>query len=327
MFAAREWPGVTAAVEDIGRRVLAAKRPTFFFSDKWPERASVRLVLPACLRALGEEEAYERLSAELELQEELAREYVRKNGWKVLGRVGAKNVSPYRCAKSWRELGKLVPHIAAGRGQKEARLAAIAELKRLPRRSSGGQAPVDGRRPRSRLPGRNVLDAGPSRRHRRRLLLSAGPIANQGLGARAPGPSCVRRRPPGVSIRSRCTRTRPGSARRRPWGRRWLCPRRLLTDVSIHPPLISKTNLGRVARFNRESRPGSWCSRADVRPSSASGCSNPFAVQGAPARSLVSEGERPPTTASPLALTPVSRQSLPLLQNGPWAGLLASRRS
>ncbi len=129
VFVAREWPGVTAAVEDIGQRVLEAKRPTFFFSDKWPERASVRLVLPACLRALGEEEAYERLSAELELQEELAREYVRKNGWKVLGRVGAKNVSPYRCAKSWRELGKLVPHIAAGRGQKEARLAAIAELR------------------------------------------------------------------------------------------------------------------------------------------------------------------------------------------------------
>ena len=47
----------------------------------------------------------------------------------MLGRVGAKNVSPYRCAKSWRELGKLVPHIAAGRGQKEARLAAIAELR------------------------------------------------------------------------------------------------------------------------------------------------------------------------------------------------------
>ncbi len=77
----------------------------------------------------GRRGSYARLSAELELQEELAREYVRKNGWKVLGRVGAKNVSPYRCAKSWRELGKLVPHIAAGRGQKEARLAAIAELR------------------------------------------------------------------------------------------------------------------------------------------------------------------------------------------------------
>lgn len=46
-----------------------------------------------------------------------------------MGRVAAANVSPYRCAKSWRDLGKLVPHIAAGRGQKAARIAAIEELK------------------------------------------------------------------------------------------------------------------------------------------------------------------------------------------------------
>ncbi len=129
VFAAGDWPGVTAAVEDIGRRVLEAKRPDYFFSDEWPEEASVQLTLPRCLQEMGEAEAYQRLTAELELQEELAREYVKKNGWKVLGRLGAKNVSPYRCAKSWRELGKLVPHIAAGRGQKEARIAAIAELR------------------------------------------------------------------------------------------------------------------------------------------------------------------------------------------------------
>ena len=108
---------------------MEERRPDFFFSDKWPERGAVPLTMPACLRELGDEQAYSMLTAELELQEELAREFVKKNGWKVLGRVGARNVSPYRCAKNWRELGKLVPHIAAGRGQKEARLAAIAELK------------------------------------------------------------------------------------------------------------------------------------------------------------------------------------------------------
>ncbi len=129
MFAARDWPAVTVAVEDIGRRVFEARRPDFFFSDNWPEEASVQLTLPACLRELGDEGAYARLAAELDLQEELARAFVKKNGWKVMGRLAAKNVSPYRCAKSWRELGKLVPHIAAGRGQKVARLAAIAELR------------------------------------------------------------------------------------------------------------------------------------------------------------------------------------------------------
>jgi len=42
--------------------------------------------------------------------------------------TAAANVSPYRCAKSWQELGKLTPHVAAGRGQEEARIAALKEL-------------------------------------------------------------------------------------------------------------------------------------------------------------------------------------------------------
>ena len=50
-------------------------------------------------------------------------------GWTVLGRIGAMNVSPYRRAKGWEEFGKLNPHIAAGRGQKEARIAAITRLR------------------------------------------------------------------------------------------------------------------------------------------------------------------------------------------------------
>jgi hypothetical protein len=29
------------------------------------------------------------------------------------------NISPYRRATSWQELGKLAPHVAAGRGQTE----------------------------------------------------------------------------------------------------------------------------------------------------------------------------------------------------------------
>ena len=41
-----------------------------------------------------------------------------------MGRVRAQNVSPYRCAKSWEDFGKLRPNVAAGRGQRDVRVAA-----------------------------------------------------------------------------------------------------------------------------------------------------------------------------------------------------------
>ncbi len=125
---ARDWPGVTAAVEDIGKAVLTGSKPDAFVAKRWPEEESVQLTMPACLREMEAERAYAWLAEELERQEALAREHVKREGWKVLGPVAARNVSPYRCAKSWRELGKLSPQIAAGRGQTEARIAAILEL-------------------------------------------------------------------------------------------------------------------------------------------------------------------------------------------------------
>jgi REP element-mobilizing transposase RayT len=133
VFRSSDWPGITASVEDLGRKVLRASKPAFYFlglceREPWAEVAEIQLTWPACLREMGEEKARALVEAELDRQEREARAFVKANGWSVMGRVGCMNVSPYRCAKSWEELGKLVPHIAAGRGQKEARLAAIARL-------------------------------------------------------------------------------------------------------------------------------------------------------------------------------------------------------
>ncbi len=129
VYDAADRPGITASASDIGRRVLSALRPTFYFRPaKWVAEASLSLVMPECLATLGEATAREMIAAEVERQQAEARAYVKEMGWSVGGRVAAQNVSPYRCATSWRELGKLTPHIAAGRGQTEARLAAIAEL-------------------------------------------------------------------------------------------------------------------------------------------------------------------------------------------------------
>ena len=109
-------PRVVGA-SDIGRRVLSAPRPSFYFRPaKWVAEASLSLVMPECLAARGEATAREMIAAEVERQQAEARAYVKEMGWSVGGRVAAQNVSPYRCATSWRELGKLTPHVAAGRG-------------------------------------------------------------------------------------------------------------------------------------------------------------------------------------------------------------------
>jgi putative transposase len=129
---ASDWPGVTAAVTDIGERVLSASRPDYYFTGaQWNEheRASVSLALPTCLAELGKGRAHAWLADELQAQESLARAEVKADGWSVMGPIAAAHASPYRHAKSWKELGKLVPHIKAGRGQMQARLAAIARLK------------------------------------------------------------------------------------------------------------------------------------------------------------------------------------------------------
>jgi hypothetical protein len=125
-----DWPGLTAKVQDIGQRVLSAPFPGFYFDAKrWAdEDASLPLLLPRWLAELGEGRAHAVLQAEVDRQELEARAFVKSMGWTVIGKVAVQSLSPYRKATSWEDIGKLVPHIAAGRGQKDARKAAIAEL-------------------------------------------------------------------------------------------------------------------------------------------------------------------------------------------------------
>ncbi len=130
VFASGDWPGVTASVAQLGELVLTALRPAFYFvAASWPAIASIRFTLPTALIELGEEWARAWLEAEVARQEAEARAHVKAMGWRVPGKVAAQNVSPYERAKSWEELGKLAPHIAAGRGQADARKAAIARLR------------------------------------------------------------------------------------------------------------------------------------------------------------------------------------------------------
>ncbi|MFK7991031.1 MAG: transposase [Sandaracinaceae bacterium] len=126
------WPGLTASVEELGERVLEAARPGFFFRPKkWVAMATRKLVLPACLLELGLETARALVRAEVAHQLAAAKAHVKAEGFRVLGPVAARNVSPYREATSWRDLGGLNPRVKAGRGQTEARVAALAKRARF----------------------------------------------------------------------------------------------------------------------------------------------------------------------------------------------------
>ncbi|MBX3271054.1 MAG: hypothetical protein KF729_12385 [Sandaracinaceae bacterium] len=116
---------------EIGRRVREVAAPDFFFRPGlWDPSAVLATTMPArLLEELGEDEARRRIEAEVERQIGVARANVKSQGWQVLGPVAARNVSPFRRAKSWEDFGSLSPTFAVGRGNHEEREAAIAELK------------------------------------------------------------------------------------------------------------------------------------------------------------------------------------------------------
>ena len=116
------------SLEELGRRPLSAGKPDFYFTGKrWAERSSVKLELPMQWFA-DEQGACEAIERELKTQLAEARAEIRKRGWKVMGPTPARNISPYRRAKTFEARGTLRPHVAVGPGQTEARIAAIERL-------------------------------------------------------------------------------------------------------------------------------------------------------------------------------------------------------
>ncbi|MBX3273173.1 MAG: transposase [Sandaracinaceae bacterium] len=126
-----DWPGLNVLAHEIGRRVREVAAPDYFFrTGFWDPTAVLVTTLPArLLEELGEDEARRRIEAEVERQLREARAHVKSQGWQVLGPVAARNVSPFRRAKSWEDFGALSPTFAVGAGNHEERRAAIAELK------------------------------------------------------------------------------------------------------------------------------------------------------------------------------------------------------
>jgi hypothetical protein len=127
---AEEWPGVMALPEELGNKTWTIKRPDFYFNPdnpRWPETATLRLTMPKTY--LSDDELRSRVREELDQLQALAQERVRARGWRVLGRIGVLEASPYQQAKSWEPIGSLNPHFAVGRGQKSAFFRAVQALR------------------------------------------------------------------------------------------------------------------------------------------------------------------------------------------------------
>jgi len=130
---AREWPGVTTMPEQLGKDVLSAARPSFFFDPnnaQWPQTASVALTLPPSLEGqMSVEEFQRQVAAELARQEQEARREVAKAGRTFLGADRCRRTSPYRRARSFEPLRDRNPTFAVGRGNREGFFAAVEELR------------------------------------------------------------------------------------------------------------------------------------------------------------------------------------------------------
>jgi putative transposase len=132
VYDAADWPGVTTKVSEIGTAVWRARMPGYYFDPKnprWRQEEQLAITMPPCLRDLPMAEAHALIESEVERRQDAARAEVRLRGGSFAGAARAQRVSWLRCSKEPLKQGKLNPDIAAGRGQHEARKAAIARRK------------------------------------------------------------------------------------------------------------------------------------------------------------------------------------------------------
>lgn len=130
---AREWPGLTALPQDLGRRTWRVERPQLFFdpgNPQWPDSIELSLTLPSVLqRSYDPQQVREAVAEELANQERLAQREIKKRSSRVLGTDGARRLSPYRRATSFEPLRGRNPTFAVGKGQTRKFFAAVAELR------------------------------------------------------------------------------------------------------------------------------------------------------------------------------------------------------
>jgi hypothetical protein len=128
---AKAWPGIRVGPDDLGRALLQASRPDFYFDQDnaaWPPRATLELTLPE-LGQLSADGFREQVASELEEQEQRARKAVSQKGWAFMGVRGVLKSSPFDRATSWEPIRARNPTFAVGPGQKAAFFDAVTALR------------------------------------------------------------------------------------------------------------------------------------------------------------------------------------------------------
>ncbi|AUX21293.1 transposase [Sorangium cellulosum] len=129
---AREWPGAKADVDEIGRGMLHAARPSVYLdptNPQWVEEATLPLALPPAIEQDNAEGFRHQVAAELERQEREAHAQVERQGLGFLGAEQASKVSPYERATSFEGLRERNPTFAVGRDQGDAWRNAAAAVR------------------------------------------------------------------------------------------------------------------------------------------------------------------------------------------------------
>jgi hypothetical protein len=117
--------------QELGRRTWRIKRPEVFFDpNKWPDEVELSLSLPPVLEhTYGAQPVREAVAQELEHQEHLAHQEVKRRNWRVLGAERVRRLSPYQRATSFEPLRDRNPTFAVGRAQKSVFFDAVTELR------------------------------------------------------------------------------------------------------------------------------------------------------------------------------------------------------
>jgi putative transposase len=129
---AHEWPGAKVLLNELGRGVLRARRPTIYFDPTnpwWPEETALPIVLPPCIHKDDADAFRREVAAEVAAEEVRAHAEMKRRGVSLRGIKHAVKVSPHKRATSFEPLRKRNPTFAVGRGNEGAWRRAAAAVR------------------------------------------------------------------------------------------------------------------------------------------------------------------------------------------------------
>lgn len=123
----RRWPGVKVLAEEMGRRVVTAKRPEVYFdptNPNWPDEASLALEMPALLMdAYGGDADACRAAVQVRVDELVRKAHIaaETSGRGFVGRKRVLKMPHTARASSYEEFGGHQPTVATGGNREAAR--------------------------------------------------------------------------------------------------------------------------------------------------------------------------------------------------------------